>query len=402
MQLTKEQSKGLDIAVQRYLEGAKCTVIAGYAGSGKSTTVRFIISALSEYGIDPEKDVVYTSYTGKACMVLKEKGNKNVKTLCKLIYNYKPKPDGTFFRTLKQTIEYKVVVVDEVSMVPLSMIEQLSKYNCYCICLGDPFQLPPINKDEDNHLLDSPHIFLSQIMRQAKESEIIRLSMDIREQKTLQYYKGKDIQVLPKSELSQGMLTWADEVLVAKNDTRFKINQLLRKLNGKEGEPQVGDKIIFLHNYWDILSCPTEDGERYPIVNGTIGYLTGVPFPTGFKVPAWCGKEGFVNFISSNVKTELNEMYNNLDLDSHMLQTNKPCLDTVTRYRLKKNRKRHYPDPMEVAYGYAITGHKSQGSQWDKVLVIEENFPFQHEEHARWLYTCVTRSSEKCVLITRR
>ena len=55
--------------------------------------------------------------------------------------------------------------------------------------------------------------------------------------------------------------------------------------------------------------------------------------------------------------------------------------------------------PYEFLYGYAITGHKSQGSQWGKVLVIEENFPFDRTEHAKWLYTCITRASSKAVLV---
>ena len=55
--------------------------------------------------------------------------------------------------------------------------------------------------------------------------------------------------------------------------------------------------------------------------------------------------------------------------------------------------------PREFAFGYAITTHKAQGSEWDKVLVIEEKFPFSKEEHARWLYTAVTRASEKLVLV---
>ena len=54
---------------------------------------------------------------------------------------------------------------------------------------------------------------------------------------------------------------------------------------------------------------------------------------------------------------------------------------------------------MEFYFGYAITCHASQGSQWNNVLVIEENFPREGEEHARWLYTAVTRSVKKLVLI---
>ena len=66
--------------------------------------------------------------------------------------------------------------------------------------------MPPINKDEDNHLLDNPHIFLDEIMRQEDESEIIQLTMDIRNGKPLKHYIGKEVQILDKEELTTGML----------------------------------------------------------------------------------------------------------------------------------------------------------------------------------------------------
>ena len=74
MELTKRQEEGLKVAVARYQNREKYTCISGYAGSGKSTLVKFIVQALP--GIDPEEDVVYATYTGKAAQVLLKKGNK--------------------------------------------------------------------------------------------------------------------------------------------------------------------------------------------------------------------------------------------------------------------------------------------------------------------------------------
>lgn len=391
--LTKKQSKGLDIAIQRYKDGEKYTVISGYAGSGKSTLVKYIIAALSNFDINPDKDVVYTAYTGKACTVLQQKGNANVLTLCKLLYDYKLLPTGSYIRKPKSTIPYKIVVVDEVSMAPTELMQQLAKHNCYIICLGDPGQLPPILADDNNHLLDKPHIFLDEIMRQAQESEIIRISMDIREGRPLQYHRGEEVCIYPKSDISQGMLSWADQILVATNKTRHFYNTEMRKILGKEGEPQNDDKIIFLRNDWDILS-----DKETPIVNGTIGYLKN-PVISGFQIPKWAGPERYVSMLISKIKTESNETYQNLDLDYKMLQTGKPGISWKTKYRLNRNKRVCYPNPLEIAYGYAITVHKAQGSSWGKVLVVEENFPTVREEHKRWLYTAVTRAEDKLVLI---
>ena len=174
--LTKKQEEGLKIAIERYKNHEKYTVISGYAGTGKSTLVKFIIQSLP--GIDPDQDVVYATFTGKAAQVLMSKGNSNAMTLHRLLYESIPRPDGTFLRRPRGEIEYSIVVVDEVSMAPKDMIERLFSYcNIYVICLGDPFQLPPIDKEADNHLLDNPHIFLDEVMRQAMDSEIINLNL---------------------------------------------------------------------------------------------------------------------------------------------------------------------------------------------------------------------------------
>ena len=70
-------------------------------------------------------------------------------------------------------------------MAPKELVDILLGHKVYVIFLGDPFQLPPVSKDDDNHLLDSPHIFLDEIMRQAQESDIIRLTMQIRNQEPI-------------------------------------------------------------------------------------------------------------------------------------------------------------------------------------------------------------------------
>ena len=100
---------------------------------GKSTLVKFIVSALPN--INPDEDVIYTSFTGKATQVLQKKGNKNVSTLHKLLFESIPKADGTFYRKPVEFIPYKIVIVDECSMVPKELLQRLIKYPVYVICL---------------------------------------------------------------------------------------------------------------------------------------------------------------------------------------------------------------------------------------------------------------------------
>ena len=395
MELNEKQKNGLTLALQRYKNKEKYTVIAGYAGAGKSTLVRFIIEELKTYGVK-ETDVCFACFTGKAAQVLLKKGNKNVITLHKLLYKSIPKESGGFVRIPNPSIPYKIVVVDEVSMAPKTLMDLLFKHNVYVICLGDPFQLPPVDKKEDNHLLDAPHIFLDEIMRQAQESEIIQLSMAIRENRPIEVFQGKEVQILNKEELNTGMLTWADQILVATNATRVSINAQMRKLLNFGEKPQDGDKIICLRNYWDCFS----DNEE-PLVNGTIGILKNSFLTKRYLPNIVKSIDGLshIDLIMGDFISDSGMYFHSLEMDKKMIDTGEFSLDWKTVYQLNRNPKTRDIPPLEFTYGYAITCHKAQGSEWDKVLVIEEKFPFDKIEHARWLYTAVTRSSEKLVLV---
>ena len=90
MILTKKQEEGLKICLDRFKNKEKYSIISGYAGTGKSTLVKFIIQALADYGINPNRDVAYACFTGKAAQVLLKKGNKNVYTLHKLLFESIP------------------------------------------------------------------------------------------------------------------------------------------------------------------------------------------------------------------------------------------------------------------------------------------------------------------------
>ena len=390
MILTKKQEQGLKLCIEKYINGERYCVISGYAGAGKSTLVKVIVQNLP--GVDPEEDVVYACFTGKAAQVLLKKGNKNVTTLHKLLYESIPKPDGTFFRKPKTEIGYKIVVVDEVSMAPRNLMELLFRHDVFIIALGDPFQLPPVDKDQDNGLLNNSDIFLDEIMRQSLDSEIIQLSMKIRNYESIDYFKGHDVIVMSKSDLNTGVLQWADQILVGTNATRVAINNQMRDLLGRGSRPENGDKVICLRNYWDSFANNDD-----PLVNGTIGYINNV-YESFNRIPSWAGsntiKVLYADFISDSGAD-----FGWLQMDEKEILTGERCLDYKTIYRLMSNRRTQHLIPMEFTYGYAITGHKSQGSEWNKVLVLEERFPFEKEEHARWLYTCVTRASEKLVLV---
>lgn len=392
MELTRKQEEGLRIAIDRYNHNEPYTVIAGYAGTGKSTLINFIIAALE---VNPEDEVAYITFTGKASEVLREKGCPNAMTAHKLLYYSKQMPNGKFFYRPRPSLEknYKVIVVDEVSMLPKDMWDLLLTHGIYVIACGDPFQIPPIDKNQDNGILNNPHIFLDEVMRQAKESDIICLSMDIREGKKINPFRGNDTQVFNKKDLCDGMYFWADQILVSTNRSRHDINTYIRDDLGRGFEPEINDKVICLRNCWDTLSEKQCD----PLINGSIGTISAMHMESIDYIVM--GQKVAAPVLVTDLITS-NDEYKNLHIDYTALTTGEKFFNPRQEYIIRKN-KQNPELPIEFNFGYAITGHRAQGSQWNKVLVLEESFPFDKIEHARWLYTTVTRAAEKLTLILR-
>ena len=391
MELTKKQEEGLKIAVARHKSRKKYTVISGYAGTGKSTLVRFIIDALD---VDEDK-VAYATYTGKAAEVLRKKGNPNAMTLHRLLYDSIPRQGGGFIRIPKKQLDYDIVVVDEVSMVPKTMVDMLLAHRVYILFLGDPGQLPQIDKKEAHNLLDRPHVFLDEVMRQAAESEIIQLTMKIRNGEDIPFMHGKEVIVVPKAELVTGHLTWADIIICATNKTRHNMNRQKRELLGYSGALQTGERIIVKRNYWE--DCD-EDGNA--LVNGTIGTVTN-PYESFVRIPSYVKNDRRdLPLVGCIFTPDGGKSFNTFEIDKDYLLKEEPCVDWRVSYQLGKLKPKIGDIlPKQATYGYALTCHAAQGSEFDKVLVIEESFPFDKIEHQRWLYTAATRAAEKLVLV---
>ena len=366
-------------------------------GSGKSTLVTFIIAAL---GVDPHEDVAYVAFTGKAATVLAQKGCPNAITAHKLLYDACQQSDGSYIFIPKEELDkdFKVIVVDEVSMLPIRMWEQLLSHHVYILALGDPFQLPPISKNDDNHVLEHPHVFLNEIMRQAQESKIIRFSMHIREGKSVSSYRAdnKEVMILSPKDLYKDVYLWADQVLCATNDKRIEVNNLFREYKGFGAEPEIGDKIIGLHNRWEFCS---RDGRDMPLTNGTIGTITSFR-KKSIWLPRYVSSFPYL-YMYTNMDAEDGSIFKNIPIDYLCLKEGKRTLTEKQLMMMKRSKRFPYGPPYDFAYAYAITYWKAQGSQWDKVLALEEGHPFDRETHLKAIYTAITRASKKLVWVTR-
>lgn len=395
MELTRKQLEGLKIAISRYKAKEKYTCIAGYAGVGKSTLVKVIIDALNL----KEEDVRYVAYTGKAANVLKNKGCPNAITAHKLLYHARLMPNGKYSFTPRSKLEGDplVIVVDEVSMLPKDLWDLLCSHNVYIIALGDPMQLPPIDKTQNNHILDNPHIFLDEVVRQAQESEIIRLSMHVRAGKPLHTFQAaqKEVMIVRPFEVTDGMKLWADQIICATNNKRRELNTQMRNMLGYPADhPVIGDKIINLHNEWE-----TKSNKDNPLTNGIIGNV--IDFEIFEQQYPWALRRKDTKIPLFQVTMsgdEPNEVFEYLEADYQELLTGTPSFNGQEEYMLQKKYK-HYPLPLHLNYGYAITCWKAQGSEWSKVLGYEEGFPRIPAEHSQYLYTLITRAQDRLVLV---
>lgn len=217
--------------------------------------------------------------------------------------------------------------------------------------------------------------------------------MWVREQKPLCNYPCEQKQTMLVNNTTNSMLLWADEILCATNRTRIEINSQVRQLLGHSEEPQIGDKVINLHNQWKFMSV-----NENALTNGCIGTIINC-YRDYMIVPPYICKEP-IPILYIDMETENGDIYFNIPIDYTYLTTGEKFLTPEQEYKLRKNEELPEP-PFEFAYGYAITTHRAQGSEWDKILVIEEFFPTEKEEHFRWLYTAITRAQSRCVIVVK-
>lgn len=353
--------------------------------------------------VSPEH-VKYVAYTGKAANVLKNKGCPGATTAHKLLYHTRKTYNGFIFKPKSyeemENDEIEVVVIDEVSMLPKKMWDLFCQYNFYIIACGDPEQLPPVQdsagEDTNNYVLDHPHVFLTEIMRQAQESEIIRLSMHIREGKPIETFSCSNEQVMlvNKNDVSDSMLNWADQILCATNKTKNSLNKTIRQSKGFPTDPQIGDKIINLHNEWEIFS-----NKENPLTNGNIGNILSITQTTK-NLPFWLRKKTCsIPILKVTISgSENDEYFANLEFDLQELLSGTPFLTSKEEFMLTK--RNIVTPPLHGNYGYAITVWKAQGSEWDKILLFNEAWPNETELRRRFLYTATTRAAEKLVIVT--
>jgi exodeoxyribonuclease V len=339
---------------RRWLQQPDRFRLHGYAGTGKTELAR-------ELGYHDSR-VHFAAFTGKAAHVLRQRGCEPVSTIHHLIY--RPLFDdhdnvvGFERRRRDELFSVGLIVVDECSMINDRLAADLLSYEIPLLLVGDPEQLPPITGGAA-FMREQPDAVLTQIHRQAAENPILRLADSIRRGEALPRpgYRAGDSLLITNDD-RDGV---HDVVLVGLNDTRRRINRIRRRRFGfKSEEPRIGESVVCLRNDHSV-----------GVFNGSTWEVTR---------SAVVGQPPIVNLKLSNDYDRVS-----VQVPLHCFTNPNDSFDWLQGLQ-------------RFDFGYGLTVHKSQGSEWGDVALINESGAFG-EQARRWLYTGITRASNRLTIV---
>jgi len=396
---TEEQSKAIQYCID-YIEGKigdngkGYIFISGQAGVGKSEIQKFI---LNNYESDEFKLVAYTA---KAARVMSEKSGYESSTIHRLMYTPVTDSKGEIIDwiydrdTLRKNKKLKFVLIDECSMMTEYQLNDLISSGKKIIVFGDYYQLPPINAPQI-FTKENADIILSKIHRQAEGNPLIQHLVNLRNKIDVPYgnFGGKLIKVPNVVEYfnndTKKFLDY-DQIICGTNNTRKMLNQMIRQIKGiKSDLPTVGEKLICLKN------------------NNKVGVVNGEQFIVK-QAPKFYNKKMGLARIYTDINEERNiENHNKKDKGFVFITDNFDNIirERISRYVLPKTVKTlpnggliQEPHYVEADFAYSISCHKSQGSEWKNVLIVDESDMFGEFKY-RWLYTAVSRGKESATII---
>lgn len=417
-----EQQRALD-AVGRWLAagGEQPFLLAGCAGTGKTTLARHI-------GDSAGGTVRYCAFTGKAAHVLQRKGCSGAQTIHSLIYLRRDGVDSAVaalekeislardsldearvnapaavprleeeiaqrerdladvrarlgndgrkvrfaLNPMSEARFAKLLIVDEGSMLDQRMAEDLLSFGVPILVLYDPAQLPPV-KGAGYLTRRRPDVFLEEVHRQARESSILRIATAVRHGARLEPGRhGDDLEIIARGALSKDevfdRVRRADQLLVGTNAMRRANNSSFRRRVGRGDTPYPvsGDKVICLRNDREV-----------GLLNGSL----------------WRVHDAHVHEqerrIAMTISSEDDLELRGIDVLAHT------CHFDGTEEKIAWYER---TEAQEFTYGYAITVHKSQGSQWDDVVLLDESRVFGADA-TKWLYTGITRAAKRLTIL---
>ncbi len=427
-------------------ERPEILLVKGYSGTGKTTSVRALIRLLEEMEIRS----VLLAPTGRAAKVLTEYTGKEAYTIHKKIYRQRSSKDGfgRFVLDFNKAFE-TLFIVDEASMISNrssdssifgtgALLDDLIEFvfggkRCKLVMIGDTAQLPPVgtplsealDKEKLEHYgYPVTEIILEEVVRQAKNSGILLNATTLRQKITnsdisiprfqVEYFKdisrisGREIIELLENYY-QGGEPDDTVIIVRSNKMANKYNKGIRQqILYREEEITTGDRVMVVKNnyYW-----LTGDEDADFVANGdilSIESIHGFEERYGYHFADVTVSFSACDIGQMDVKVILDTLW--LDIPSLSSEQNKELFYRILEdYPATKNRRKRYDqvrnDPffnaIQIKFAYAITCHKAQGGQWKTVFLDQGYIPHEQVtiEYLRWLYTAITRTTDKLYLV---
>lgn len=393
MQWSPQQDRGLK-KIHAWLKDRNAPQVFrcfGYAGTGKTT-----IAIEAAQGCSGQ--VLYAAPTARAAYVMASKGCEGAGTVHSLIYTTRTKSDFHLNELLKKAAETSdeteqlalakeiehekrnlkdlafslnadnsalqyadLLILDEASMIDERTGLDILSFGVKVLILGDPFQLPPVRGlGYFTHInADEPEVMLTEIHRQALESPVVTLATAVRNHQRIEIGKYGESEVMRKGSKPPEFILAHDQVLCGTHVTRRSAIRKIREIRGFAGPlPQVGETVIGLRN-----------NRKIGLANGSLWKVLEVNDPVD---------DMFIMRIAPDVGGQ------DIEVISHVHHFEGRGEELTRPFSLAAE---------EFDFGWCITTHKAQGSQWSKIALIDESSVFRGVSD-RWLYTGITRAEE--------
>lgn len=424
-------------------EKEKLFLLKGYAGTGKTSVVSALVQALNEL----KQKTVLLAPTGRAAKVLSSYSGASAFTIHKKIYRQKSMAEFRF--QLSDNLHTNTLfIVDEASMISNTgsetafgsgcLLDDLIQYvysgdGCSLLLLGDTAQLPPVMQENSPALekekligydLNVTEFTLSHVVRQALESGILAHATELREQiaenettkfPVFHFEKYRDIQQLKGEDLIDTIQRCYDNVgveetiVITRSNKRANIynNGVRARVMYREEELNNGDLLMITRNnyFWNkaykeidfIANGDIVEVQRIRKYYTMYGFrfvdltLRSLDYDWEIDARVW------LDALQAESPAQMNELSNllfQLVSEDYSDITNK-------RDRIKKVMENEFYNALQVKFAYAVTCHKAQGGQWKHVFIDIGQLPDErlNTEFYRWLYTALTRATEKVYLV---
>ena len=422
-------------------------VLNGYAGTGKTTLIAAIVSALKSLGIK----TILLAPTGRAAKVLSQYSGEKALTIHKRIYREQTNAayESKFSLNINRENE-ALFLVDEASMLSSgtnadktifgsgSLLDDLIQYvrsgkRCRLMLVGDSAQLPPVGDNYSPALTpaeflpfgDVVYETMDEVVRQEQTSGILfnatlvrcMLENNIFEipHLDMQY---DDIESVSGGEFLEKLQDCYDKygrdqtiVITRSNKRANRYNEGIRRnILFAEEEIESGDMLMVVKNNYHYTER-IEDCPMSFIANGDIARLKRIRrFEELYGFRYTSAVLEFDDYDSTEIECKV--LLDTLSSESPSLtyeQSQKLFYEIEKDYtdikskikRFKEIRENPYYNALQVKFSYAVTCHKAQGGQWSAVFI--DRFLFGDEpmtkDMLRWLYTALTRATERVFLV---